>query len=233
MLLRSYVALWYYSFKEGNSCDDALTGMEVCMNRMGKRLAAALVAGILSMTACFSFSVLTVGADQMDASTYSHYAVPAAILMRMHYDWGNDSYYDWLGTSESWVSDDDMGSFITMYTYYVPDNVYYEGGYRCITRENMDPVIRDVFGWVPYDGFASMYVTQNGNVYQGPAADGEVTYETRFVSAEASDAGTVVRADLYSLSDYEGDIYCGSFDVYFAEDAGSRYGWHISSVIPR
>ena len=169
----------------------------------------------------------------MNEATYSHYAVPAAILMRVHYDWGSDSYYDWLGTSESWVSDDEMGSFITMYASYVPDQVYYESGYCCITRDNMDPVIRDVFGWVPYEGFTSLYVTQSGDAYKAPAADGEAAYETRFVSAESDGSGVAVRADLYALSDYEGDVYCGSFDVYFAEDAGSRYGWHISSIIPR
>ena len=126
-----------------------------------------------------------------------------------------------------------LAIFARKYIYHSPDDYTVEDNYFCMSREDVNRAITNLFGCTgigDLDSPESGLFLRNGK-YCVPAASGEGGfYEMRLVSIDADREFPRVTAERYYVSDFEDDRYIGRFRFGFSKDDNCDSGYHLGNM---
>ena len=126
-----------------------------------------------------------------------------------------------------------LSTFVRTYIYHSPDDYTIDDNYFCMSREDVNRAITNLFGTTDIedlDSPESGLFLRNGD-YCVPAASGAGGfYETRLVSIDADSEFPHVTAERFYVSDFEDDRYIGRFCFGFSKDDNCDSGYHLSNM---
>ncbi len=131
------------------------------------------------------------------------------------------------------LTDEVLATFAKSYIYASPDDYTIDGSYFCMSREDVNRAITNLFGITNMEDLdlsGSDLSLRNGN-YCVPAASGEGGfYETRLISINEDEEFPCVTVERYYVSDFEADRCVGRFTFGFTQDSNCDSGYHLSNM---
>ena len=187
-----------------------------------------IIAALLLISLCVISSPAGVCADTFTEDDFNDLAVSLDCFLGLFAPDYQDVMRVW-----PMLTDEVFSIFARTYIYHSPDEYKIEDNYFCMSIEDVNRAITNLFGTVDIGDLSSPesnLILKNGK-YCVPAASGEGGfYETRLVSIDTGSEFPRVTAERYYVSDFEDDRYIGRFCFGFTEDNNCDSGYHLSNM---
>lgn len=187
-----------------------------------------IIAALLLISLCVISSPAGVCADTFTEDDFNDLAVSLDCFLGLFAPDYQDVMRVW-----PMLTDEVFSIFARTYIYNSPDEYKIEDNYFCMSIEDVNRAITNLFGTVDIGDLSSPesnLILKNGK-YCVPAASGEGGfYETRLVSIDTDSEFPRVTAERYYVSDFEDDRYIGRFCFGFTKDDNCDSGYHLSNM---